>query len=324
MNKKFIVIAVAVLVVVIGGFAAANFFGSQKVVVDTSAQAQKIKEYANPDAFITPYQLKELMDNKKADVVVIGSLNPKKMAAPISGSFTMWRPDYSASEGVYPYGGMRNTDEQMETILSGFGATKKSTIVVYASGSHHDAARLWWQIKQLGHKDVRFLDGGLNAWAGAGYPTGDANPSVTKTGYKAPKAGDFKYADIDAVIAAIGDSDCVIIDTRTPGENDGSKVKGGAFGPGSIPSSVWINWTNANNEDTTLKSLSELKTIYGDLVEGKKVISFCQSGVRSAHTTMVLLNVLGAEDVFNYDGSWIEWSYNHYEQNGKVDIINGN
>ncbi len=323
MKNKVIVGVVAVVIVAGVVFGAVTYFGSQKVVVDTSEQAQKIEQYANADAFITPYQLNELMNDESADVVVLGSLNPTKMASPIAGSFTFWRPDYSAEESAYPYGGMRNTGEEMETILSNAGATRRSMIVVYASGSHHDAARLWWQIKQLGHDDVRVLDGGLNAWAGAGYPTGDANPTVEASGYTAPKPAGFASADMEMVKAAIEDDQWVIIDTRTPEEHDGSSVKGGAFGPGAIPTSVHINWTSANNEDSTLKTRAELEAIYGDVIEGKNVIAFCQSGVRSAHTTMVLMNVLGVEEVYNYDGSWIEWSYAHYEQDGSVDVING-
>ncbi|MCL2201160.1 MAG: rhodanese-like domain-containing protein, partial [Oscillospiraceae bacterium] len=42
---------------------------------------------------------------------------------------------------------------------------------------------------------------------------------------------------------------------------------------------------------------------------GRNVITYCQSGVRSAHTWLVLREVLGIENVWNYEGSWIEWSY---------------
>ncbi len=39
------------------------------------------------------------------------------------------------------------------------------------------------------------------------------------------------------------------------------------------------------------------------------VITYCHSGVRSAHTTFVLTELLGYKNVKNYDGSWVEWSY---------------
>lgn len=315
MNKKLIGIIAVICVVVFGFLGYREMFGAEKIVVDGSAQGQKISEYAHPESFITPMQLKDLMDKGK-DVVVIGALNPTKGDTPISGSFTMWRSDYSAAEGAYEYGGMRNTTEEMEAILSSYGATEDSTIVVYAANSHHDAARLWWQVKLLGHEDVRYLDGGLNAWLGAEYPVGEANPSVAATSYKAPNPSEASLATMEDVIAAVENG--VVIDTRAADEEDGSSTKSGAFGPGKIADSVFIEWKKSVGEDTTLLSYDELKALYGD-IEDKDVIAYCQSGVRSAHTYLVLTQALGYENVKNYDGSWIEWSYEYYE-NGNKDL----
>lgn len=324
-NRKFILIFVAVLMIVgVGSYAGyRHFFGARKVIVDSTEQGLKIAEYANPDAFITPLQLLDLMENDKG-VVVIGALNPTKGDSPISGSFTMWRNDYSAKEGTYPYGGMANTVEEMEAILSKYGVEKDTTIVVYASNDHHDAARLWWQIKLLGHKDVRYLDGGLNAWIGAGYATGNANPSVEATNYKAPNPNTAALATFEDVVAALTAPNTVIVDTRSSDEEKGVTTLSGAAGPGKIPGSTWINWTQAVREDTTIKSRAELDAIYGSLKD-KNVITYCQSGVRSAHTLLILTQALGIENVKNYDGSWIEWSYMHYTQNdSKAVVENGN
>lgn len=323
-SKKLITILLAVVILGVGGFFGYRyFFGTQKVIVDSTEQGLKIAEYANPDAFITPLQLFDLMENDKG-VVVIGALNPTKLETPIAGSFTMWRGAYSAAEGVYPYGGMANTVEEMEEILSAYGVEQDTTIVVYASNDHHDAARLWWQIKLLGHKDVRYLDGGLNAWIGAGYATGNANPTVEATDYKAPNPKTSALATFDDVVAALNDTNTVILDTRSSDEEKGVTTLSGAAGPGKIPGAVWINWTKSVREDTTLKSLDELKEIYGS-VEGKNVITYCQSGVRSAHTLLVLTQVLGVDNVKNYDGSWIEWSYKHYTENNAAAVVeNGN
>lgn len=323
MNKKLVIGIIVLAVLLLGGFSVFRLIvGVDKVIVDSSEQGAKIAEYAHPESFITPLQLKDLIDNDK-EVVVIGALNPANGDSPIEGSFTMWRGDYSASEGAFEYGGMRNTTEEMESILSNFGATADSTIVVYASNSHHDAARLWWQIKLLGHEDVRYLDGGLNAWVGAEYPTGDANPTVETTEYKAPAASEETLALLEDVVAAIDDENTVVIDTRGEGEETGADTKKGAFGPGKISGAVWINWTNNVNEDTTLKTASDLKALYGEF-EGKNIIPYCQSGVRSAHTLLVLSQALGYENVKNYDGSWIEWSYNVYELSEEIPTENMN
>jgi len=293
--------------------------GTPKVINDSTEQGIKIAQYANPDAFITPLQLFDLMENSRG-VVVIGTLDPTKLDTQIKGSFTMWRDDYSASEGVYEFDGMANTAEQMETILSTFGVEQDTIIVIYASNDHHDAARLWWQIKLLGHKDVRYLDGGLNAWISAGYPTGNTNPTVEATVYKAPNPITNTLATFDDVVAVLNDSSTVIVDTRSQDEERGVAILSGSSGPGKIFGAEWISWRKSNREDTTLKSFSELKEIYGHL-EGKKVITYCQLGFRSAHTLLVLTQVLGIDNVQNYDGSWIEWSYQHYIKNNPSAVI---
>lgn len=300
-----------------------NIVDVEPVIINSQEQISKIAEYANPKAFITPNELNTLISNN-SNVTVIGVLNPIHMNPAISGSFTVWRSDYSADQGEYPFEGMRADQKSMEDVLSNFGATPETTIVVYAANNHHDAGRLYWQIKMLGHKDVRFLDGGLNAWVGANLPTGNENPKVRPTQYRAPRVSENETATYEMVVNAINNPEWVIIDTRSKDEHTGTVTVSGAYGPGTITSSQFINWSDALNEDTTLKSSDELQKIYGDMIKGKKVIAYCQSGVRSAHTTMVLKEILGAQDVFNYDGSWIEWSHAHYEE-GKhqASVVNG-
>lgn len=301
---------------------------SKKVTVDNSAQGKKISQYSNPNAFITPNQLKAMIDEKQKDLVIIGVLDPTKAlipgniaSTPIEGSYAVWRPDYSgkgSKESITEeVDGFRKSKEAMEELLSKAGATANSKIVVYAADAHHDAARLFWQIRALGHKDVRYLDGGLNAWVGAGYKTDKVKKladEAKKSDYKAPGYNAAVLnADVQKVVDALNNpKEWVVIDTRSKDEYDGKKTGSskGAFGTGRLKGTVHIEWTTAVvKDDTTLKSLDELKKIYGDTIKGKKVITLCQSGVRSAHTYMVLVDALGAKEIYNYDGSWIEWSY---------------
>lgn len=301
---------------------------STRASVVASEQSKKIEKYSNGEAFITPNELKSLKDKKDKDLVVIGVLDPKKAllagnisGSPIEGSYTVWRSDYTGSgskEAIsQEVSGYRKSKGEIEELFSKAGVNEKSKIVIYSADNHHDGGRLYWQIKALGHKDVRYLDGGLNAWIGAEYPTGNGkklSSEPKKTDYKAVS---YNVNNIDVNINKLTEAldnpnDWVIIDTRTKDEFDGKKTGSskGAFGTGRIKGTINIDWTSAvNKEDTTLKSIDEIKKIYGDKIKGKKVIAFCQSGVRSAFTYMTLTNVLGANEVYNYDGSWIEWSY---------------
>jgi thiosulfate/3-mercaptopyruvate sulfurtransferase len=114
------------------------------------------------------------------------------------------------------------------------------------------------------------------------------------------------------VYALENPDDWVVIDTRSTGEFNGEQTgsSAGAFGTGRMKGTTHINWTRAVNPETRLlRSVQELEDIYLEAIAGRNVIVFCQSGVRSAHTMHVLTHVLGIDNVYNYDGSWIEWSF---------------
>ena len=69
-------------------------------------------------------------------------------------------------------------------------------------------------------------------------------------------------------------------------------------------------WSKAANEDGTFKSEAELRELYVDeagLDEAKSTIAYCRIGERSSHTWFALRELLGYEDVKNYDGSWTEY-----------------
>ncbi|MCW2787897.1 MAG: sulfurtransferase, partial [Aeromicrobium sp.] len=57
------------------------------------------------------------------------------------------------------------------------------------------------------------------------------------------------------------------------------------------------------------KSDDELKALYADagLDDAKDTIAYCRIGERSSHTWFVLKEILGHDNVKNYDGSWTEY-----------------
>lgn len=272
--------------------------------------------------------LKNLMSLQDPNLVIIGTLDSKKALIPgntarnpIDGSYLVWRPDYSGSGSTEALstevGGFRSSKEQMAELLSKAGATTASTIVVYSADAMHDATRLWWQIKLIGHDDVRVLDGGLNAWQAAGFETGKGIPLAkqeAQSSYQPSQDRSLQLnATTDQVIKTLqNQNEWVVIDTRSIEEFEGQKTgsSAGAFGTGRLKGSVSIPWNDTVNGDTQLlKTVDELTALYGDTIKDKKVVVYCQSGVRSAHTYFVLTELLGVTDVYNYDGSWIEWSY---------------
>lgn len=283
-------------------------------------------QIANPSSLITVTELHELLENNE-DVIMIGALSNIKALIPgsieskgINGSYTVWRDDYSGDNSIEAIStdvsGFRNSQLEMEELLSKAGATPTSTIVVYSAGAMHDSARLYFQISLLGHEDVRYLDGGLNAWVDSNIPSGDTNTLVKeeiKTNYFAPNyTPNLWDATVEDILYALENPDeWVVIDTRAVEEYLGEKTSSstGAYGTGRIKDSIHIAWNDTVDENSNLKSVEELQELYGEITKDKKVITYCQSGVRSSHSQYVLKNILGLDEVYNYDGSWIEWSY---------------
>jgi thiosulfate/3-mercaptopyruvate sulfurtransferase len=79
--------------------------------------------------------------------------------------------------------------------------------------------------------------------------------------------------------------------------------------PGHIPHAANITWSKAVNEDGTFKSADELKALYEaeGITADKDVVTYCRIGERSSHSWFVLRELLGFQNVRNYDGSWTEY-----------------
>ena len=106
-----------------------------------------------------------------------------------------------------------------------------------------------------------------------------------------------------------------LVDVRSPDEFSGvlnappNLPQEGSQRSGHIPGTANIPWGQAVNEDGTFKSADELSELYGGRgVDGsRETIAYCRIGERSSHTWFVLSQLLGYDDVRNYDGSWTEW-----------------
>jgi len=287
---------------------------------ESKTEGKDYSVYANKEAVISPKDAEALLKGEE-DVVLIDVRSSKDiMMGHIEGATGVWRPAMSADKGEYEFGGMRATKEKMEKLLGSLGVKEDTTLLLYGKNGNYDAARLWWILKLYGFDNMKFIDGGIKGWVSAGLP-------VKKGGAKGTQreATEFKFAGEERteLLASLEEvksvaegkaEGLVILDTRSTKEHDGSSQKKGAFRKGRIPSKYFIEWSNFINKDAdeSFKTPEEIKAILSEngITEDMTVISYCQSGVRSAHTTFVLRELLGFKNAKNYDGSWIEWSYN--------------
>lgn len=279
-------------------------------------------QYANSEIIVSPEKAVEIIGSGE-DVVVLDVRKTADFeAGHVEGSYQIWRPDFSADKGEYDYNGMRATREKMAETLGSYGITKDTTIVLLSAKADYDAARLWWILDMYGHNKMFMIDGGIDGWKQAGLPMA-TGAMVKPEGVKyefIQETDTDKFATIEDVKNSLTDDSVVVLDTRTDFEHDGLVQYSGAFAKGKIPGAAYIEWNKMVNDDKTFKSKEEIEAILAEqgITKDKTIISYCQSGVRSAHMTFVLSELLGWEDVKNYDGSWIEWSYNAVD--GSVEL----
>ncbi len=269
--------------------------------------------YANPKALISAEELKEIKDNDDVVVVDFRHLAKYKLGH-IPGAINVYRSDEENPNAEY--GGIKATPVQMEEMLQSKGINNGDLIVIYDDRGDYDAARMWWILNTYGYDNVRLLDGGIVRWDALDYDKEISTPDVKEGNFTfdRSKINEAKWlATVEDVKAAIDDANTFILDTRSNAEYTGEKNM--ASRGGRIPTAPWIEWKEAINGGKsegprTFKTAEELKAVYEaeGVTKDKTILPYCQSAVRSSHTTFVLTQLLGYEDVRNYDGSWIEWS----------------
>jgi thiosulfate/3-mercaptopyruvate sulfurtransferase len=194
------------------------------------------------------------------------------------------------------------------------GISNDHTIVLYGDRNNWFAAYTYWYLKYYGHDNVKLMNGPREKWISEGRPTSRDVPRYDSQQFNAQDGDPAIRAMRDEVSDAL-DTDTRLVDVRSPQEYSGELIamagyeQEGAQRAGHIPGAASVPWAQAVQEDGTFKSADDLSELYGNkgVTDGNPIIAYCRIGERSAHTWFVLHELLGHDDVKNYDGSWTEW-----------------
>jgi len=205
--------------------------------------------------------------------------------------------------------------KDLEILIGGLGINNDSHVIVVPGGvsstDFGSAARVYWTFKVLGHNNVSILDGGYAAWIGqlpTQIETGAVNPTTAI--FKA----DFqsKYlATTEDVVNALANNSSVLVDARPEEQFLGKSKSGKALAAGTIPGSFNLQQQTLVEENTSFFkdaiTIAQLvKEVGIESTEGE--IVFCNTGHWATVAWFALSEVLGHENVKNYDGSMVEWT----------------
>jgi thiosulfate/3-mercaptopyruvate sulfurtransferase len=193
---------------------------------------------------------------------------------------------------------------RFEAAMRRCGVRSGVPVVVYDAVAGTSAARCWWLLRYHGHREVKVLDGGWQAWS--------SDIGTVEEGASEPEPGDFTVSPggmrvVDAAGAARLAREGALVDARAP-ERFRGEVEPVDPVAGHIPGAVNVP-TAANLEQPggRFKDARTLTAVYehAGVRPGREVGVYCGSGVTAAHDVLAL-EALGLEAAL-YPGSWSEW-----------------
>ena len=267
-------------------------------------------EYAKPDVLVDTDWLEAHLDDPNVRIIEVDEDTSAYEKGHVRNARSWnWTTDLHTKVG-------RDYLDQagFSGLLSDAGVGPDTTVVLYG-GNNWFAAYAYWLLKLRGFDNVKLVNGGRKKWELESRELVQDVPTSTPTGYTITGADRPEIRALrDEVIGKLG-SGTGFVDVRSPEEYRGEKLAPDHLPqeqsqvPGHIAGAANIPWAKAANDDGTFKSADELKALYEaeGITSDKEVIAYCRIGERSSHTWFALQELLGYENVKNYDGSWTEY-----------------
>jgi len=263
-----------------------------------------LPSYANSDLLVTADWLAANLSNPNVRVVdTRGAARYAEGHIPGATNLPVARLD----DPTHPIRSMPLPPERMAMVFGNAGLANGQTIVLYDDGPGLMAARLFWVLEYYGHEKLGILDGGLARWLAENHHVTRDPSQVTASTYT-PHPHPDRLSSSDDVKAVLGKPGVALLDVRSHEEYTGAMVQ--AARGGHVPGAKNCDWQTAlaGLNIPALKSADELAAQFAaaGVTPDKQVITYCQGGVRAAHSYYVL-RLLGYTNVSNYTGSWGDW-----------------
>ena len=193
-------------------------------------------------------------------------------------------------------------------LLARRGLRSGQQVVAYDRAQGPYAARLWWLLRWLGHDQVAVLDGGWQAWLGAGGMAETQKPEPRSHGDFSPLPSLTHFLQVDDIVANVQHRQRLVVDARSQQRYGGD---GETLDPkaGHIPGAVCRFFRDNLRDDGRFKSAQNLRAEWLAVLGERKpheVVNQCGSGVSACHNILALEHA-GLVGSALYPGSWSEW-----------------
>ena len=266
---------------------------------------------AKNDYFVTAQWLKENITNDNLLILDARGSKVAYMKGHIPGAvLTSWT-EFAKMDGTPTTNkewGVLKDKVELENSLHKVGLNTDSEVIVYTDplNGFGEGARILWILKYAGFKDVRLLDGGIEAWT-------KLKGKTTIFG-KTPTKGDFTIKEFnDNFIISTNTlakhlNDFSVLDTREVEEYNGLKNYGESKN-GRIPGAKNIFYKEFLDKNGLLKPEGQIEALIAKsgLDTSKPIVTYCTGGVRSSMGWLIM--VAYGYEALNYDSSFAGWTF---------------
>jgi thiosulfate/3-mercaptopyruvate sulfurtransferase len=195
----------------------------------------------------------------------------------------------------------------LAAVFSRWGIGPRAQVVAYDDNGGGYAARLWWSLRWLGHRNVAVLDGGLQAWTRAGHRLVSGSDTRPPSDF-VPRQQEGMQADTDEILGRLGAPDFVLLDSRAPERYRGDEEPIDPVA-GHIPGAHNLFWQgnlDVLGQFLPVHDLQARFTRLLGLAGEKSAVIYCGSGVTACHNLLAMTHA-GLVGARLYLGGWSAW-----------------
>lgn len=252
---------------------------------------------------VSPQWLHDHLSDKNLVILQVNFMKMDYDDEHIAGARYLWPPWLTPDS---PSGSMNQLDpEKAKDAIESLGISNDSHVVLcHVRGEIPSTARMFLSLENYGLKGhVSFLNGGVDAWKKAGYPTTKEVATFKKGKFKVNEQG--LIVDKEYVKSKLNSESEIIVDARAKQFYDGTST--GNPRDGHIAGAKNITYTEMYDAANTFKPDDQLQTYFNSVSEAKKpMVVYCFIG-QTASVVYMAGRILGYPMKL-YDGSMQEWS----------------
>lgn len=328
--KKNVKLLALGLCLMLGAFAIAGCSSADSGEEATAGQAsgEPVEAVGQRDVYVTPEWLNSALAGEQAgyeDVVVaevVYDASADKAsydAGHVPGAIVVSDVEVEDAVGSEdaPYNLL--AADEVEGYALSHGITKDTKVVLYGADPA-GTARVAYGYLWLGVEDVKVLNGGIDAWTGAGFDTettANEGAAASDFGVAVPAHPEYWVSMDDAARRLKSDDNFKLVSIRSEpewlGETSGygyidraGEPEGAVWGKGADTAFDTNGFLNADGTVMTLDEVLAGEWSDVDFTVDNDLAFYCGTGWRAC-VPFLFMYQAGYDNMAVYDGGWYEW-----------------